>query len=571
MDYCRELLHTLNEFRLENHLCDVELIVGNDRFAAHKNVLCASSIFFNGLFSSSMRERQENTVNLKQFPVSIMEDLLTYLYTGKLEVTEATAQDFLAAADFLLLPKLKTILESELEQYINPFNCIPLLHAAKAYSCQRLASVCIQCMKVSFSEVSKLEEFSSLNFSQVFELISSRDIIVQSEEEVCEAVICWVESNPNTKDYFTKLFQQIRLFCLQSDYIRGLLSNELLDERCLRAIELSKHHTPTSPYLMRPRTCLDDYIDVVLLCNRAFDPAVVCYAPCLEEWYEFQPIAGGISWQCLAYCNGCVYAVSGNGWSGCINPASHVHCYDPSTNTWAAKAPLLHDADEFGMAAIGKFIYVVGGHNRHGVRTELLQRYDTCTDTWELMSPLHPARSGTCVVSHNNQLYVFGGSTNDKCLTSSMIYDQSSDSWSQVAPMSYSRSSACGIVVSEKVFIISGHSDEAYGTNSINDIKPITACEVYDIRTNSWSSIPDITLQRSNAGVVHIDGKIYVFGGDDMISFAQQGESMEYFDIESCEWSSPVEFSDLHVTISRPRACALRLPKSFVQALNNAI
>ena len=42
--YCREVLQKLNNFRIENSLCDVTLVVdrGNE-FKAHRNVLAASS------------------------------------------------------------------------------------------------------------------------------------------------------------------------------------------------------------------------------------------------------------------------------------------------------------------------------------------------------------------------------------------------------------------------------------------------------------------------------------------------------------------------------------------------
>lgn len=47
------ILTSLNELRLENVLCDVVLVVEEDKFVAHRNVLTASSSFFKNLFESN--------------------------------------------------------------------------------------------------------------------------------------------------------------------------------------------------------------------------------------------------------------------------------------------------------------------------------------------------------------------------------------------------------------------------------------------------------------------------------------------------------------------------------------
>ena len=47
------ILTSLNELRLENVLCDVVLVVEEDKFVAHRNVLTASSSFFKNLFETN--------------------------------------------------------------------------------------------------------------------------------------------------------------------------------------------------------------------------------------------------------------------------------------------------------------------------------------------------------------------------------------------------------------------------------------------------------------------------------------------------------------------------------------
>lgn len=114
-------------------------------------------------------------------------------------------------------------------------------------------------------------------------------------------------------------------------------------------------------------------------------------------------------------------------------------------------------------------------------------------------------------------------------------------------------------------FVVSGHSEEKDGDNSLNDVEPITACEVYDTVSDTWSQIADINLERSDVEITYFDEKVYIFGGDDITSFAELEETFEYFDLKTKEWSDPDEF--VFKSLDRPRACSVRLPLKLLNGL----
>ena len=58
----KEKCSTMNQYRKQNHLCDVMLVVGEREFPAHRAILSASSRFFEGLFASQMKETTEKMV-----------------------------------------------------------------------------------------------------------------------------------------------------------------------------------------------------------------------------------------------------------------------------------------------------------------------------------------------------------------------------------------------------------------------------------------------------------------------------------------------------------------------------
>nr|XP_015196763.1 PREDICTED: zinc finger and BTB domain-containing protein 21 [Lepisosteus oculatus] len=79
------LLSHLNEQRLKGHLCDVVLIVGDQKFRAHKSVLAASSEYFQTLFTRKDSEAR-GAVQLDFCEPDAFENVLNYVYSSSLFV-----------------------------------------------------------------------------------------------------------------------------------------------------------------------------------------------------------------------------------------------------------------------------------------------------------------------------------------------------------------------------------------------------------------------------------------------------------------------------------------------------
>ncbi|XP_037687341.1 zinc finger and BTB domain-containing protein 21 isoform X2 [Choloepus didactylus] len=82
------LLSALNEERLKGQLCDVLLIVGDQKFRAHKNVLAASSEYFQSLFTN--KENESQTVFQLDFcEPDAFDNVLNYIYSSSLFVEKS--------------------------------------------------------------------------------------------------------------------------------------------------------------------------------------------------------------------------------------------------------------------------------------------------------------------------------------------------------------------------------------------------------------------------------------------------------------------------------------------------
>ncbi|XP_058588068.1 zinc finger and BTB domain-containing protein 21 isoform X2 [Neofelis nebulosa] len=83
------LLSALNEERLKGQLCDVLLIVGDQKFRAHKNVLAASSEYFQSLFTNKENEAQ-TVFQLDFCEPDAFDNVLNYIYSSSLFIEKGS-------------------------------------------------------------------------------------------------------------------------------------------------------------------------------------------------------------------------------------------------------------------------------------------------------------------------------------------------------------------------------------------------------------------------------------------------------------------------------------------------
>lgn len=169
--FCTKVLKTLNEFRKEETLCDVTLDVQGMCFPAHRNVLSANSEFFKALFANEMKEKAESVVHMEEFEPKVMEQLLTYMYGGGIEIERANALDVAIAADFLILSELKQKACEFLISDLNSENCLFLLYMAEKYNVRELRDSAQKHILENYVPVSATSAFVTLTVEQMLAIV----------------------------------------------------------------------------------------------------------------------------------------------------------------------------------------------------------------------------------------------------------------------------------------------------------------------------------------------------------------------------------------------------------------
>ena len=152
-----------------------------------------------------------------------------FIYTGKASISTSNAQDLVVASDYLIVQSLKTKAAQFLEQSINTSNCLALESFASQYNCDslRLAAIKYKCQH--FLAVVKYEDFLSLGFEKVKELLSEDELNISGEEEVYEALMVWVKQDFSSRECFLPdLLKCLRLFSMSKYSLQKVLDKKEL-------------------------------------------------------------------------------------------------------------------------------------------------------------------------------------------------------------------------------------------------------------------------------------------------------------------------------------------------------
>jgi hypothetical protein len=131
--------------------------------------------------------------------------------------------------------------------------------------------------------------------------------------------------------------------------------------------------------------------------------------------------------------NGKLYAIGGYSSAACLPSAycTTVEEYDPATNTWTPRAPMLTAPAYLGVAAApnGK-LYAMGGIDASLFPVATVEEYDPARNTWALRKSMPTARAYLGVAAApNGKLYAMGG-VNGISLATVEEYDPATDAWS---------------------------------------------------------------------------------------------------------------------------------------------
>ena len=536
--HCVQLTDRLEILRNNERFCDVIVEVKGKEFKVHKAVLAAASPFFLTLLESNMRESNEHLikVELEEATASIMEDVLKYVYTGNVSVTEENAHNLIATADYLLLPGLKSLACDFLKGILATENCVFNYYFAERYQCMNLMEECRELIKSNFSALMETDDFLNLDAKQVIKWVSSDDIIIKAEEEVFKGIVKWVHHNKSEREKeFPYLLHQVRLNSVHQDYlVNEMVKEELIttNNECLNFVLgfLKWILDPTLQCSIKPRTCLQTQVNGIFVCggNKA-----LLYHPNENIWYLLPDLL-------MEHQNHA--AIEYGDKSYIFSNQIGGDYYVRSTNTWGAiQSDLKYIAVKLCSLLTfneHKSLYAVLESSRYGCA---VYDYDPVRNEWNRFVEYEKLQCwGACGVTDGCHLYIIGGTKSrvQKALGSTKVLriDPEAGNCEEVASLNEARHDAFGAAMNGKIYVGGGIQGSA----------TLKTCEMFNPSTNEWQMMPSLNVPRHSSSMVCFQEALYVVGGMKNKNRRIRELSVEMFDFKSNEWkeksSIPVNY-----------------------------
>ena len=374
-EHAQGCLGIMAELWRESKLCDVTLELDGHIFPAHRVVLAGSSPYFAAMFAGSMEESFASSVTLHTITPGALQQLLEYCYTSVISVTTDNVQDLLPAADILQLSWVRQVCCEFMKNQLDSNNCLGICAFANTYSCAELQLAASSYAQQHFLEVLEGGEFLELGQTELAELLQSEDLSVQSEEQVYESVIKWVEHDVVARQtQLASVLKHVRLPLLERSYLVSRVGTEPLIrtcESCRDLVDEAKNYLLLpeqrsklqGPHT-RPRRPVHNNEALFVVggwCSGDAIAMVEYYNIHINEWKVVATMSKRRCGVGVVVLGGFLYAIGGHDGSSYLN---NVERYDPQTNQWSSNlAPTPCCRTSIGVGVLDGLIYAVGGQD----------------------------------------------------------------------------------------------------------------------------------------------------------------------------------------------------------------
>ncbi|KAL3874657.1 hypothetical protein ACJMK2_037639 [Sinanodonta woodiana] len=544
------LMREMKKLYDENLLIDVTLSVEEFEISCHKNVLASLSPYFRLMFTLDLLESKQNRIELHGVDAKSVKYIIEYAYTGKLKITRSNAQNLLAATSLFQILPVQRACARFMETQLDVQNCVGIHYFAHIHSCYDLKQKARECIEKYFSQVCKCEEFMSLSYDKVREIIMSDELNVESEETVLDSVIDWVKHNERDRKYYVgELLPHVRLGLVSSKYVKQqILENSLFqkDDVCQSLIRdfLDFEARPGSyngstefsitlrSGMFQPENCLV-FVGGKEPTNAR--PCINCYNPVTREafyiedfpedrasgCYDVEDMACVVTKDNTLFAGGGIYIYhqiiddSEDDSFEELEYKEHTvqkdfFQYDNDHNEWIQKSPMLFPKSNFTLAELNGKIYCFGGLTENKHPTEIVEVYDIEKNRWNYHGMLPTTLVDLSSVVYQNHIYLLGGRTGVGAHNNLLRYDPEQEEWTSLAGMLTPRFNFGASVVDGEIYVAGGQI-YSHATYTISR-EVLRTVEIYNMGLNQWRQGPELPQELCNVCMTVFNGAIYASG-----------------------------------------------------------
>uniref|UniRef100_A0A0N5BM79 BTB domain-containing protein n=1 Tax=Strongyloides papillosus TaxID=174720 RepID=A0A0N5BM79_STREA len=533
--------------RENNEMCDFIIKTSDGKeFHVHKLVIHASIPYFNSFNQFYNHDNEDkNTVTLDMLSPKAVELIITYIYEGKIDYFRDNILEVVYAADYLQMEPLRSEAIKELFNFEDKdilFNdkimTVIEFSIEKNEKAQKFYGK-------HFCEFSEKESFCLLSIKSLISILDKDYLDVPNEEFVYDSAMKWIYFDyENRKQFIVDIISILRIAFLDYSLIfdkllteSSVINNDGTRKKIYEYLRICLEGSSKSEYIKNYSPERDNYQLTCITLDNSYSDSVVSvsmkkfvqqsrvWKTCLFELFHKTDHVTGIKYNSKIYFVQC----DENEYYG------HGVILDMDNQTTRRKTFTSNPRSGRAIAQFEDKIYTIGGIDMEG-KNNSVECYNFRDNKITSLAPIPNGIVNATSVVYGNHIYIIGGQTTQPLRTFKRYFILA-NSWEELDQMSYPRYKASAIVYKKQIFVIGGKNYNGILNN----------CEVYDIETRRWSSIPNMPYKRAGASLSIRQNFLHVVSGHGEAS----GQTMQYDLLQSKWYEGPVleDLSLMHIAV----------------------
>lgn len=243
-NYEMKFVRKLHSLAKNEQFCDVALVTNGAVVHTHRAVLCASSQYFATLLSDRWSPSVSHDVSHLFSDCNQLQAFVSFLYTGKIKITNQNIDDILNAGTHLLVDDLRDVCAKYLAANLSLKNCLTIWMVSERYQLEEVSAVCKAIASSRFQDY-LIHQEEAMDLEPVFleKIVNDGVLEMVSQEDSIKFLLKW-----RTHQAARELTEPLKKYL--SD--RKTAAHNLTDNSCIANPTDDNRNMDTTQSYIRP-------------------------------------------------------------------------------------------------------------------------------------------------------------------------------------------------------------------------------------------------------------------------------------------------------------------------------